>query len=169
MLKNKSRCRGQFVFSATYLSGLLLLAPTATRADFLSIQFQPNTGTCSITGSNTHENATCGNGAFVASGSASYGSLSSSIDTIVGGQGEVTAIFSELVNFSRLGFVQCPPNPGLTDCPVGNVKNYPSGSTLTGQVVFSLNGTYDWHSVGGEVIEVLPETIYTYNSVHFPR
>src|SRR5579885_186579 len=109
MVKSQGRYKGRVVCDTTHLrgvlfSGILILAPLVSRAGTLSVQFSPPNGeTCLISGSSSHENATCGNGAFVASGSASYGNLAASIDTIMRGQAEVTTYFLESVDFSGLG------------------------------------------------------------------
>src|SRR5579872_4031117 len=117
-------------------------------ADTTNIGFTvfPVTAVCSESGTSGNASDTCtipNEGSAILSGTASMGDLAASAQIVnSAAQVEVGSYFQQNVSFTGLGTADCPTTPGVTDCPVGDVKYFAAGTTLTGVMVFSLDGTW---------------------------
>ena len=49
-----------------------------------------------------------------------------------------------VISFAGIGTVVCPTTPGVANCPAGQIETLPAGTTLTGSLYFSLNGTWSY-------------------------
>jgi len=123
---------------------LLMLSQQSAAADTIFVSLDPPGGTCAVSGSEPQISETCTNGAashVTLSGSASIGALAASIYA-TSSEASVDSTFAQNVMFTGLGTAICPTTFGVANCPPGTVDYFPPGTTLSGELVFALNGTY---------------------------
>ncbi|MBM3729060.1 MAG: PEP-CTERM sorting domain-containing protein [Acidobacteria bacterium] len=120
---------------------------------------------CSTTGSSTKFSMSCVQDPhrMTASVIAEFGLLAGSITTNSLAQVNLSAYTDEIVTFSGPGTVTCPGLPGIRDCPVGEVKALPDGSTLTGYLFYDFQGAYT-HQGNRGFVRVRPEFNVTVNT-----
>jgi hypothetical protein len=136
---------------------LLLLSAPPAAADTIAVTGSPTGTGCTVSGSGPEMSATCtGPGAQSAnwSGSASIGTLAASASA-TDWSASVEPFYIQNVTFGGLGTVTCPSNPGVNNCPAGNVETFPGGTSLTGVMVWALDGT--WAYSGTSYAEIDPD------------